>query len=76
MRYDGDALTLRFASRDELDRFHRDLSDLLRRAIREGAAATQTAEEGAAHARDEMRRYATVARALNALRGSLRDEET
>lgn len=73
MRFDADALTLRFASRDELDRFHNDLTDLLRRAIVDGA--TKDAFEGVAHAKGEMKRYAAVTRALNALRGQLRGDE-
>lgn len=72
MRFDPDALTLRFASRDELDRFHHDLTDLLRRALADGA--TKDPHESVANAKGEMRRYATVTRALNALRGQLRDE--
>lgn len=72
MRFDPDALTLRFGSRDELDRFHRDLTDLLRHVVSEGANTADPAE-GAARAQDAMRRYATITRALNALRGKLRE---
>lgn len=74
MRFDPDALTLRFGSRDEIDRFHRDLTALLRAAIAAGAAQAEDPAEGAAHAQETMRAYATVTRALNALRGGMRDD--
>lgn len=75
MRYDPDSLTLRFASRDELDRFHRDLGDLLRRAVTEGATPDEDPVVGATRARDAMKAFATVTRALNAIRGPLREDE-
>lgn len=72
MRFDPTGLSLRFGSREELDRFHHDLSDLLRRVIVEGMTTRTAAVDGAMQAREEMRRYVTVTRALNALRQQLR----
>ncbi|MFO0630049.1 MAG: hypothetical protein U0325_31100 [Polyangiales bacterium] len=51
MRYDPESLTLRFASRDELDRFHRDLGDLLRRAVTAGVTPDEDPVVGATGAR-------------------------
>lgn len=75
MRYDPDALTLRFANREELDRFHRDLSELLRRAVTDGVTPDEDPLVGAARAREAMRAFAAATRALNAIRGRLREED-
>jgi hypothetical protein len=70
MKYDDEARALRFGSDDELRRFHDDLTELLRAAT---VSATREGDVDAAtaRARDVMRRYATVLRALNAMRASL-----
>ncbi len=75
MKFDAGSLTLRFASRDELERFHQDLTDLVRLAVLADAVKGEAAATGVAHAKDAMRRFATATRALNALRGQLRDDE-
>lgn len=73
MHFDAEALTLRFANRDELDRFHHELTDLLRRAVVAAAVPGEAAAVGVAHAQSEMLKYTAVTGALNALRGRLRD---
>ncbi|MBI5513350.1 MAG: hypothetical protein HY909_06245 [Deltaproteobacteria bacterium] len=70
MKYTDQDRALRFASEDELQRFHADLTELVREAT---VSATRgvPVEEATVRARDVLRRYATVVRALNALRRSL-----
>jgi hypothetical protein len=64
---------LRFGSDEELRRFHDDLTALLREAT---ITATRTAsvDDAPERARAVLRRYATVLRALNALRRTLPHE--
>jgi hypothetical protein len=70
MKYDDEQRALRFGSAEELRRFHDDITELLRAAT---VAATRDVdvEVATGRARDVMRRYATVLRALNAMRATL-----
>ena len=67
MKYDDDGEALRFGSREELRRFHDELTSLVRTAT---VAASRGADvdEGVERARAVMRQHATVLRALNAMR--------
>lgn len=71
MNYDGPAHTLAFASPEEAERFHAELSCLIRSIM---VAATKRIEDPAAAkelSREIMQENATLFRALNALRAEL-----
>jgi hypothetical protein len=70
MKYDDENRALRFASDDEVGRFHDDLTELLRTATI-SVTRDVDVEVATERAKELMRRHATVLRCLNALRRSL-----
>lgn len=67
MKLDEDALSLRFNSPEELQRFHDDLTELVRTAT-VGVTRGVEVDVATERARELMRRHATVLRCLNQLR--------
>ncbi|MFO0644900.1 MAG: hypothetical protein U0326_01600 [Polyangiales bacterium] len=67
MKLDADTRSLQFSSEEELQRFHDDLTELIRVAT---VSVTKNVEVEVAteRARELMRRHATVLRCLNQLR--------
>ncbi len=70
MKLDADSRSLQFASEDELQRFHDDLTELLRAATVSVTKGVEV-EVATERARELMRRHATVLRCLNQLRRAL-----
>ncbi len=70
MKFDGEGQVLAFASREEVEQFHTELSALIRGAM---VGATRHIEDPAAAteaSREVMKEFRTLMRALNVLRGS------
>lgn len=70
MKYDPSTRALRFASDQELDRFHAEVTALLRDAVSE-ASRHGDAQAGRVAAQSVFRDFACVLRTLNALRPHL-----
>lgn len=71
MKFDPDSRSLRFGSPEELDRFHRELSILVREATVSAHAGEKDAQAARALSQEVLRKYGAVMRALNALRAHL-----
>jgi hypothetical protein len=71
MKFDPDSRSLRFGSAEELERFHRELSDLVRRATVAVSSTEKDAEAARARSQEVLRAFGVVIRALNALRAHL-----
>lgn len=70
MRYDPDARSLSFTHAEEAERFHAEVTALLREAVT-AASRHGDAEAGKAAAREVFKQYASVLRCLNAMRDHL-----
>lgn len=70
MKYDPDAHALQFTNEDEVNRFHAELTSLLRVAVT-SVSRHGEAEQGKAAAQGVFKEFAAVMRALNALRKHL-----
>lgn len=71
VKYDEQTHSLSFNSAKEVEAFHAEVTDLIRLSMvvaHEGVADPQVARD---RAQEVMKRFATVMRALNALRKSL-----
>jgi len=71
MRFDPDSRALRFASTEELERFHHELSALVRQATFAAHSSEEDAEAARALSREVFREFSVVMRTLNALRKHL-----
>ncbi|MBI2391687.1 MAG: hypothetical protein HYV09_19010 [Deltaproteobacteria bacterium] len=71
MRYDGEERALRFASEEEAERFHRELTTLIRSVMVATTKRIEDAEQAKELSREVMQENATLFRALNALRTAL-----
>lgn len=70
MKYEPEARALQFTTDEELARFHAEVTALLRDAVTQ-ASRHGDADAGKAAAREVFKQFATVLRALNALRAHL-----
>lgn len=70
MKYDPAARALQFTGDDEVVRFHAEVTALLRESVT-AASKHGDADAGKAAAREVFKQYASVMRALNALRAHL-----
>lgn len=70
MKYDPAAHALQFATDEEVERFHAEVTALLRDAVTH-ASRHGDADAGKAAAREVFKQFATVLRSLNALRAHL-----
>lgn len=68
MKYEPDSRTLQFASAEELDAFHLELTALLREVTVSVSSTTQDATQARDRAREVLREFKVVTRILNALR--------
>jgi len=68
VKYDPDTRTLQFASAEELDSFHRELTAMLREITVSVSAATPDANVARDRAREVLREFKVVTRILNAIR--------
>jgi hypothetical protein len=73
MKFDAATRTLQFASDQEVARFHAEVTALLRDAVSE-ASRHGDAQAGKAAAQSVFKDFASVLRALNALRRHLEPE--
>jgi hypothetical protein len=71
VNWDGEALALTFASPEEAEAFHQELSALLRMTMVQATRHVEDPEKAKAFSRLVMQDHATVMRALNALRTTL-----
>jgi len=71
MKFDPDSRSLRFASTEELERFHGELSALMREATVAASSTEKDAEAARARSQEVLRTFGVVMRALNALRQHL-----
>ena len=71
MKFDPDSRSLRFGSADEVERFHRELSALVRQATVAVSSTEKDAEVARERSQEVLRTFAAVVRALNALRAHL-----
>lgn len=68
MKYEPETRTLQFATPDELDAFHRELTLLLREMTVSVSASTPDAGQARDRAREVLREFKVVTRILNAIR--------
>ena len=68
MKLDSETHTLRFASAEELDSFHRELTILLREVTVSVTGSTKDAVEARDRAKEVLREFRVVARLINTLR--------
>jgi hypothetical protein len=68
VKYEPDARTLQFASAEELDAFHHELTTLLREVTVSVSSTTKDANEARERTREVLREFKVVTRILNALR--------
>jgi hypothetical protein len=71
MKYDAEALTLRFASLEEAEEFHVQVTALVRAAMVDATRTIEDPELAKNESRDVMKELRAVMRALNALRTGL-----
>lgn len=65
---DDEELALRFRSKEEAEAFHLELTDLVREVMIATSREIPDGEEAAAETREVLKRYKTIARALNTMR--------
>lgn len=68
VKYEPESRSLQFASADELDAFHRELTGLLREVTISVSSTTKDANEARDRAREVLREFKVVTRILNAIR--------
>ena len=68
MKYEPESRTLQFASPEELDSFHRELTALLREVTASVSSTTPDANAARDRAREVLREFKVVTRILNAIR--------
>lgn len=68
MKFDFEEAALRFGTADEADRFHNELTVLLRTVMRAQSASVAEAHDAVDLSREVFREYRTVTRVLNAMR--------
>ncbi len=68
MNFDAETKTLRFASAEELEAFHTELTSLLREVTVSVSASTPDAAQARERAREVLREFRVIARILNAIR--------
>lgn len=68
VKYEPDSKTLQFASDEELDAFHHELTTLLREVTTSVTAATADANQARDRAREVLRTFKVVTRIINAIR--------
>lgn len=68
MKYEPETRTLQFASPEELESFHRELTALLREVTIAVSGATPDASQARERAREVLREFKVVTRILNAVR--------
>ncbi len=71
MKYDPEKVTLEFASREEVEEFHLQVSALVRLAMVQATRTVEDPEQAKDLSRDVMKEFRAVMRALNALRSGL-----
>jgi hypothetical protein len=71
MKYTADAATLEFASLEEVNEFHLQLSALVRTAMVQATRHVEDPDQAKDLSREVMKEYRAVIRALNVLRASL-----
>lgn len=71
MKYDADDRALRFGSEEEAERFHGELTALIRSVMVATTRRIEDAEQAKDLSREVMQENATLFRALNALRTAL-----
>ncbi len=70
MRLDPETHALIFDSRDELEAFHAELSELLRDVTIRTSSSASDAEVATERVKQLLERFATITTALNAVRAS------
>jgi hypothetical protein len=71
MKYDPESVTLEFASREEAEEFHVQVSALVRMAMVQATRTVEDPEQAKNLSKDVMKEFRAVIRALNALRSGL-----
>lgn len=71
MKYDPASNSLRFASPDELEQFHLQLTDLVRAAMVNATRHIPDGEQAKVVSREQMKELRTVMSALNTIRAAL-----
>ena len=68
MRYEPEQACLHFGSPEEAERFHAELTELVRFMVTETGRDAPDAEQAKERSREVFQRFASVLRMLNALR--------